>query len=320
MEIEQSKLKTISLVIPVYNGDATIEALSDRLFENLRSNYCIQLVLINDGSKDLSSEACTRIYQKYPNQVTFLNLKKNFGEHNAVLAGLRYAYGHYAVILDDDFQNPPSEVEKLVNKAFEGNYDVVYSTYEKKEHSLLRNLGSHFNNLVASFMLQKPLSLYLCSFKAISLSTIQDIITYQGPHPYIDGLILRVTRNIGVQKVLHDKREIGRSNYTITKLIGLWLNMFVNFSILPLRLFSYLGFLFSIASFLFGCFVIYQKLRHPAISQGWSSLMTAIMFFSSIQLIFLGLIGEYLARILLLNNGTPAYVIRDKYGVRQSPQ
>lgn len=303
----------ISVVIPVYNGAKTIGRLTDELVKYLPDNK-LEIVLVNDGSEDNSHEVCLEIFKKYGDIVKYINLSKNFGEHNAVLAGLNYVTGDYAVIIDDDFQNPPEEVLKIVDIAVNGKHDVVYTYYDKKFHSLFRNIGSRFNNVVASYLLEKPKDLYLSSFKCLSRFVIQEIIKYKGPFPYIDGLILRTTRNIGKVLVRHDKRMEGKSSYTLRKLIRLWLNMFVNFSIVPLRIsfffgtiLTFLG-LFLIVYFLFDLYVLSTE---NAWSPGWASLIISVIIFSGTQLLSLGLLGEYIGKSYLTENKTPQFVIRE---------
>jgi len=155
--------------------------------------------------------------------------------------------------------------------------------------------------------------LYLSSSKLITKEVVNEIIKYSGPFPYIDGLILRVTDNIGVKTVKHIERPEGTSNYTITKLMAQWMNMFVSFSIKPLRLATFFGLIISTVSFIFGMYFIVDKILHPDITLGWTSLITAILFFSGIQILFLGLLGEYLGKQYLDQNGTPAYIVKKEY-------
>lgn len=304
-----NKMK-ISICIPVYNGAMTITALVEEVKKTLHK-YEFEIILINDGSKDNSEEVCVNITKQY-DFVKFIALRKNFGEHNAVICGLNYATGDYTVIIDDDFQNPPSEILALIDEANKG-YDVVYSRYEEKKHHWFRNLGSKFNDLVATWLLDKPNGLYLSSFKLIRKEVVEEIVKYKGPFPYIDGLILRVTDNIGTKTVEHTKRVEGESNYTLSKLISLWLNMFVNFSIKPLRIATVVGVAISVCSFILGIYFIVEKLLLPDASLGWTSLMVSILFLSGIQLIFLGIIGEYLGKQYLDQNGTPQWVIKKEY-------
>ena len=301
----------VSVVIPVYNGANTIQKLVDRLHNDLGEVYDLEVVLVNDCSPDDdSAEVCRQIAQDRLSSVRFVNLSRNFGEHNAVMAGFKFCTGDAAVIMDDDFQNPPTEVVKLITKLREG-YDVVFSCYEKKEHHWFRNLGSSFNNTVASIMLRKPKDLYLSSFKAINRFVIDEVTKYEGPFPYIDGLILRVTRNYATQIVAHDPRDEGRSGYTMRKLIRLWLNMFTNFSILPLRIASIVGFAFAIMGFIFAAFVIVERLANPELPIGWASTVCILLVVTGVQLFALGVIGEYLGRLFLKDNGSPQFVVRE---------
>jgi len=302
----------ISVLIPVYNGAKTIDDLVEKLITILGSKN-LQIVLVNDGSPDNSHEVCHELFKKYPSIITYLSLSKNFGEHNAVMAGLNYADGDYIVIMDDDFQNPPEETPRLIKEAHDNQYDIVYSYYKQKQHHWLRNIGSRFNNWVSNFMLGKPKDLYLSSFKCFSRFAVQEIIKYKGPYPYIDGLALRCTRNIGKIEVHHGKREEGHSGYTLKKLIRLWLNMFINFSIMPLRTSSLLGLIFSCLGTIMSIYVIIEKMLHPEIPIGWPSLIIVVMIFSGIQMLMLGLIGEYLGHLLLSHNQTPQFVIREVF-------
>jgi glycosyltransferase involved in cell wall biosynthesis len=305
-----NKEPLISVVIPVYNGAQSISRLVDGLVIHLSGTYRIEIVLINDCSPDESEQVCINLYEKYPETVTFVSLAINVGEHNAVMAGLNKASGDYAIIMDDDFQNPISEVAKLISYMLAQNFDVVYTFYDKKKHSFFRNLGSKFNDKMATIMLKKPKDLYLSSFKIINRFLIDEIIKYTLPYPYIDGLILRTTSNIGKIKVEHKKRLAGRSNYTIRKLVRLWLNMFTNFSILPLRLSIILGFIFSIIGFVIGIYAFIEKISNPSVPLGYTSLIFVISIYAGIQLIAIGMAGEYLGRMFLSQNKKPQYSIR----------
>jgi len=300
----------ISVVIPVYQGAKTIGRLTDELVKSIKA-YAFEIVLVNDGSTDSSHDECVALFNKYRTIVKYISLSRNFGEHNAVMAGLNHVTGDYAVIIDDDFQNPPEEIIKLAEKAIEEKKDVVYSYYAKKHHSFFRNLGSAFNNLVASYLLNKPKDLYLSSFKCMNRFITDEVTKYKGPFPYIDGLIWRSTKNIGKVLVRHDRREEGRSGYTMRKLIRLWMNMFVNFSIYPLRLSTLFGAAFSMLGIVMAIIVIIDKIAHPDIPMGVTSILIAILIFSGVQLVMLGLIGEYLGKLFMTDNQTPQYVIRN---------
>lgn len=301
----------LSICIPVYNGALTIAALVDECVAELSARYELEVVLVNDCSPDNSDAVCKTLVARHP-FVKYISLRKNFGEHNAVMCAFNYASGDYVVVIDDDFQNPPREIPALVEEARKG-YDVVYSRYQEKHHAALRNLGSRFNNLVANWLLEKPADLYLSSFKVISADILKCIIRYQGPSPYIDGLILRETRNISSVLVLHEDRREGQSNYTLAKLAALWLNMFINFSIKPLRLFALFGLAVTLFSFVAAAGFIMQKLLNPELQVGWTSVMVSILFFAGVQIIFLGLIGEYIGKHYLQSNGTPQWSVKEEH-------
>lgn len=305
----------LSIIIPVYNSEKTIGRLIEKLVVTLE-NYNFEIVLINDCGQDKTHEICLDKFKEYPENIRYFKLSRNFGEHNAVIAGLNQAAGDFAIIMDDDFQNPPEEVPRMIEYMIKNRFDVLYTYYEEKKHSYFRNIGSMFNDKVATFLLKKPKDLYLSSFKCINRFLINEIIKYRGPYPYIDGLILRITRNIGRLLVCHQDRVAGKSSYNFTRLVALWLNMFVNFSVIPLRISFFIGSgltifgILLILYFLFELFILKPEDNWPP---GWASLIVCVITFSGTQLISLGLIGEYLGKLFLTDNGTPQFVIREYY-------
>jgi len=317
-EIYPPKGHRISVLIPVYNSAQTIGELVDNVVDTLSPVANLrEIILVNDGSADNSHEEVLAAVDRHPDIVKYINLMRNFGEHNAVMCGLRFVTGDSVTIIDDDFQNPPSEILKLVNK-LTGGYDVVYSYYDEKHHSGFRNLGSAFNDMAAAVLLKKPRGLYLSSFKTIDALLIRFITPYDGPYPYIDGLILRSTTRIGRQLCQHDDRKVGKSNYTLRKLVRLWINMFTGFSVLPLRLTSYLGIFVSFCSLIMALYFVSARIFGPFftdhdIPAGWASTIVAISFFAGLQLIMLGMIGEYLGRLFLTISSTPQFLIRQTY-------
>lgn len=304
----------ISIVIPTYNGQETIGDLVTQLIDRIRQLFQVEIILVNDGSADDTENICISLHRQHPTIVRFFSLAKNFGEHSAVMAGVHQVKGDYALIMDDDFQNPIEEVIKLVNYATtHPEYDVVYTYYGKKKHSLFRNLGSYFNDKMANIMLNKPKDLYLCSFKIFNKFVADNIIKYDSPFTYIDGLILQTTNKIGRFKVEHGERKSGRSTYTIVKLISLWSNMFTNFSVVPLRVSIIFGALFSLAGFLWGIEAVVEKIVNPNVPQGYTSLMVVVLFFAGVQLLSIGIAGEYIGRLFLTQNKKPQFVIRKKF-------
>jgi undecaprenyl-phosphate 4-deoxy-4-formamido-L-arabinose transferase len=290
-----------SVVIPVYNGSKSISHLVEQL-EIEYASYPHEIILVNDGSTDNSQEVCSSLCQKYKN-IVFINLRKNFGEFNAVICGLSYVSSPYGIIIDDDFQNPPSEIIKLLNKAKEGDYDVVYSYYDEKKHHWFRNLGSSLINYLATFLLKKPKDLYLSSFKLIKKEVIDEIIKFKGPSPFIDGIIFQITNHVSRQLVIHNPRSEGKSNYSYRKLVSLFLNILFGYSLLPLRLTFLAGFVSIIFS------LIYMLLYAFNIIPEWGS--PVVIFMCGVILSALALIGEYLGQNFMISTGKPQYVIKD---------
>ncbi len=304
-------MTALSIVIPVYNGATSIERLVRELAQ-LRIDGGVEVVLVNDCSPDASWAAIQRICHEAPMPVVAIDLARNFGEHNAVMAGYAAASGAHIINIDDDFQNPPSEVERLyLHHLAPKELDVVYTYYERKRHSWFRNMGSRFNDAVATVLLEKPKGLYLSSFRCVSRVLRDRIIEYSGPYPYIDGIILEHTRRIGRLQVLHSPRAEGHSGYTLRKLVRLWLIMFVNFSVMPLRVSSVMGIGVSLVGFAMAITTFIESMITDT-PHGWASLMSAVVVFSGIQLLMLGLIGEYLGRLFLMHKGKPMYTVRER--------
>ncbi len=300
----------LSFVIPVYNGSRTISGVVERIDE-FYSDIDFEIVLVNDGSRDDSEQACLALVGRYPKTVRFLQLARNFGEHNAVLAGLNSASGAYVAVLDDDGQNPPEEVRKMYREIRDKGFDVVFGRYRVKHHRRFRNLGSWFNDRVAKLLLGKPAGLYLSSFKVMNRFIVGEITKYTGAFPYIDGLILRTTRNLGQVEVEHREREESASNYTLTKLFFLWLNMFMNFSIAPLRIAALVGLVTSLTSVFLMVGIVIDKLYiNPEVTIGLPTVLVFIVFFAGVQLVILGMIGEYLGRLFLDHSKRPQFVVR----------
>jgi len=301
----------LSIVIPLFNAALTLPALYQEL-SALEIDGGLELVLVNDGSRDATEEIALGLVQASRIPITFLSLSRNFGEHNAVLAGLRASTGRYVVTMDDDLQNPPSEVLKLLCAAESGKHDVVYAIYERKEHAWWRNFGSKLTNLIADYVVEKPRKLYLSSFRCLTRLVADEVAKSRTPYPYIDGLIFQITQNAGAVPVRHVGREQGRSGYTLRKLIRLWMSMLVNFSVLPLRLMTLAGMITSALGFLAVIEVVLEHLlkKNPT---GWGSLMAAILLLSGMQLLLLGIMGEYVGRIYLGISDKPQSVVRGKF-------
>jgi undecaprenyl-phosphate 4-deoxy-4-formamido-L-arabinose transferase len=255
--------------------------------------------LINDGSLDNSEKVC-KILEAENTNLKFFSLRKNFGEFNAVMCGLNHVEGKYTVIIDDDFQNPPSEIIKLVDKAQSENFDVVYTYYNEKKHNFFRNFGSWLVNRLTTSLLQKPSDLYLSSFKLINFEIIQEIIKYKGPYPYIDALVFRITNNIGKIQVKHNARLEGESNYTLKKMMTLFMTIVFGYSILPARIILSTGIFSLFLSILLIMLFVF------GITSDWG--IAIFIFLCGAQLTSLGVIGEYVSKAFLFQSQAPQYV------------
>ncbi|MBR0658218.1 glycosyltransferase family 2 protein [Neoroseomonas oryzicola] len=306
----------LSIVVPVYRGAATVGTLVAEL-SKLRPEGGIEIVLVNDGSPDNSGDVCRELARTATVPLTYIEHARNFGEHNAVMTGLRHARGAYVITMDDDLQNPPEEVIKLYDHCRLGNFDVVYTRYAVKEHEGWRNLGSRFANWVADQLMDKPKGLYLSSFRCMSALAVGEVIKYRGPYPYVDGLLMQVTQRLDSIEVKHFARVEGRSNYTVRRLVRLWLNLATNFSVLPLRLAIFAGVAMGILGLVAAAWVIVEAMFGETPS-GWASLMTVVLLVAGVQFLVMGVMGEYVGRAFMSANGKPQGVVRQVIPPKES--
>ena len=300
-----------SFVIPCYNSSQSIslvvKEIQDKMLEMQETEY--EIILVNDHSKDNTKEVIFSLADQ-PN-IRAISLAKNSGQDAACLCGYKASKGDYVISLDDDGQNPANEVDKLINKLNEG-YDVVIAHYPNKQHESWRNIGSKVNDIMEIEMLGKPKELYVGSYFIAKRFIIDQITQYTNPYPYIRGLLLSATDNIANVDVHHRSREFGTSQYTLKKLLGLWINGFTSFSVKPLRISTVIGGVIALLGFVMTLYAVIHKLLHPEISAGWASLMSVITLIGGMILLMLGMIGEYVGRIYISINHTPQYVIQEK--------
>jgi undecaprenyl-phosphate 4-deoxy-4-formamido-L-arabinose transferase len=299
----------LTVVVPVYRGAATVAALIAALAQ-LRPEGGMEVILVNDGSPDDSGEVCRQLVREALLPITYVEHSRNYGEHNAVMTGLRRSSGAYVITMDDDLQNPPEEVTRLYDHARLGGWDVVYTRYAEKKHAPWRNLGSRFANKVADWLLDKPRGLYLSSFRCMSAFVVRSVTNYNGPYPYVDGLIMQVTQRIDSIEVRHLARIEGRSNYNLTRLIRLWLNLATSFSLAPLRLAIYAGAAMATLGMIGAAATIIEALISRNTPSGWASTMTVVLLVSGVQSMILGVLGEYVGRTFLSANGKPQGTVR----------
>ena len=301
----------VSIVIPCYNSEKSIREvveLTMREFEALDGYEC-EFVLVNDCSSDSTFEQIRALGAEYPN-VHGLNLMRNFGQHNALMCALNYTQGEYILGMDDDLQTHPSQIPVLIREMEKG-YDMVYGVYRHHKNSPLKNLTSWINKVTSRALLGRPKDVQSSNFWIITEKVREEVIVYRNYNPYVDGLFYRATHNIGNVEIEHHKREFGSSGYTLKKLMKLWL-AYIGFSVLPLRIATFVGSAFSVIGFIAGLVVLIQKLTDPTMTIGWASLMCVQFLFFGIVLLVLGIIGEYIGEIVLSINKTPQYIVRDK--------
>ncbi len=311
-------MKKVSFVIPCYRSEKTLEHVVEEIKNKMKelTEYSYEIILVNDCSPDGTHEVIRKLCESNA-EVKGLHFARNFGQHSALMAGLRESRGDYVVCLDDDGQTPANEVDKLLHKLEEG-YDAVYAKYDHKQHSLFRNLGSKVNERMLRIMLDKPKDLYVSSYFAVRRFVVNDMIRYENSYPYVIGLVLRTTQKITNVTVTHREREVGNSGYTMKKLLNLWFNGFTAFSVKPLRIATIIGSMSAVAGFAYGIYTIVKKLVNPNVPLGFSSTMAAIVFFGGMIMIMLGMIGEYIGRIYISMNNSPQYVIREKLNCEET--
>ncbi len=306
-------MKKVSFCIPCYKSEQTLTKVVDEIrssMEELSDKYEYEIILVNDASPDGTFNVICKLADTYPN-ITGIDLAKNFGQHAALMAGFAHVSGDILVCLDDDGQTPANEVYKLLDKIEEGE-DVVYARYDHKKHSLFRNFGSFINEKMTEFLLGKPKELYVSSYFAAKRFIVDEMLRYDKSYPYVIGLVLRSTKRIANVNVDHREREVGRSGYTLGKLLGLWMNGFTAFSVKPLRIATWTGISCAILGFIYGLYTIIKKfVLGDAVAVGFSARMSSVMCIGGMILCMLGILGEYIGRMYISMNNAPQYVIRE---------
>ena len=302
-----------SVIVPVYNSEGTLRELAARLAAVLPSvTQRHELLFVNDGSRDGSWGRVCDLAQTYP-WVRGIDLMKNYGQHNALLCGIRSARGGLIITLDDDLQHPPEEIPKLIGKLSEG-YDLIYGTPEAQRHGFWRGFASRLTKIGLQSALGAETARKVSAFRVFHASLREAFLDYNGPLPCMDVLLTWGARRVGSVTVRHDLRREGKSNYDVPKLIRHTLNMVTGFSLWPLRLASLLGFAFTFFGFLVLVYVIGRFFIEGGSIPGFPFLASIIALFSGVQLFTLGIIGEYLSRVHFRTMGRPTYVVRRHIG------
>lgn len=299
----------LSIVVPVYNSAATLGILLERLTQvigPLTQSY--EIILVDDGSRDTSWQVMQTLRETFGSHLVAVQLMRNYGQHNTLMCGLGMARGEYVVTMDDDLQNPPEEIPKLLAHIKQHGLDLVYGCPSARNHAAWRNLGS---NIVWHFyrtVFRNPVT--PTPFRIMRHQLAQSVMFYDLNFTYLDGLLAWCTSRIAGVEVEHHPREQGSSGYSLGKLLSLALNLYTNFSLIPLQIVSGLGFVTAATGFLVGIYYLFQYLASSIAVPGFASTIIAILILGGAQLLALGVIGEYLGRLHLNVNRKPQYVIR----------
>jgi glycosyltransferase involved in cell wall biosynthesis len=314
---QESGQRSISVVIPVYNSQKTLKPLCAQLESVLTATaFPYEIILVNDGSWDGSWEVIKELAEQRPN-VIGIDLTRNYGQHNALLCGIRAAQHEVVVTMDDDLQHRPSEVPLLLNKLAEG-HDVVYGIPKQEQHGLWRDSSSIVTKLALRYIMGAATARQIGSFRVFRTYLRDAFAGYRSPFISMDVLLSWATTRFAAVPIRHEPRQIGKSNYTLRKLIVHAVNMTTGFSTLPLCFASLIGFLLTILGLLVFAVVCGPCLIRDGSVQGFAFLASIMAIFSGIQLLALGIIGEYLACMHRHTMGRPAYTVRASLSPRDS--
>ncbi len=300
----------ISVVIPVYNSGDNLLELGKQIDEALQT-IPYEIVFVNDNSKDNSWQIIKQLVEANK-KISAVNFRKNFGQDSALLAGLKIAKGNYVVIMDDDLQHSPHDIPRLYEECKRG-FDICYADFREKNQATWKNIGSWINGKIATVLLDKPKGVYMSPFKIIRGSVVRDI-SFNGPFPYIDGILLELTNNVASLRTAHHKRYKGKSNYSLVASISVFLKSFTSFSVVPLRMASFVGFLSASLGFLLGIYYLIMYFTTQEVVEGWTSLIITNLIIGGLLMMTIGLIGEYIGRLYLAVNNKPQYSICEVIG------
>jgi len=301
-------MKDLSIVIPVYNSQDNLAELA-RQIQDALSDMRYELILVNDGSRDRSWDVIVELCKVYPD-IIGVNLRKNSGQDNAIMAGLSYAAGNYTVIMDDDIQHSPYDIMKLYDECRKG-YDICYANFLKKNQALWKNLGSWFNGKIADILIDKPKHIYLSPFQIIRKDVVDEVLKYRGPYPYVQGLLLQITSNVTQITIDHHERFRGRGNFNFFRSMSVFFKLATSFSVYPLRIASLMGFLVASLGFGLAVYYLIDYFLSDHKVEGWLTLVLINLIIGGMVLTSIGLIGEYMGRMYLSLNAKPQYTIKE---------
>ena len=312
MGIVKDEACDISFIVPCYKSENTIgEVINEIVGAVERLNIIsYEIICVDDCSPDNVFGELVKIGNNRPN-VRAIRFSKNFGQHAGMMAGIQFSKGNICVFLDDDGQCPMDQLDILLKPLSEG-YDVSMASYGKKKQSLFKNIGSLFNAVVANVLIDKPKDIQMTNFIAIKRFVADEISRYEGPYPYISGLLFRSSAKVINVQMEERERMSGGTTYTLKKLVALWVSSFTAFSVKPLRMATLVGGIAALIGVFLAVATVVRKLITPAIQMGWSSTMAVMLVIGGLILFVLGIIGEYIGRIYMTINETPQYVIAEK--------
>lgn len=312
-------MKLISLVIPCYRSEATIEMVIHELttlFDE-KKDYNYEIITVNDDSPDNVLSVLRKLAADNTN-IKVIDFMQNCGKEKAVMAGLSVAHGDIAVIMDDDYQCPSYELWKLIEPIESGKADVATAKYDIKMESWFKRKCSDINKWCAHIMLKQPKDIRIENFTAISRKVYVEMLNYKNPYPFMDGLILRITKRIATVPMIERKRsDENSSGFTFMKSFGVFADGYTAFSIVPLRIATFMGIFTAFAGLIYLLvtiiiFIVYTDEAVP----GYSSLISCVLFLGGLQMIMIGIVGEYIGRVYICINQSPQYVIREKINVK----
>jgi glycosyltransferase involved in cell wall biosynthesis len=306
-------IQLYSIIIPVFNSSDSLEELVtriDRTMKSINSNY--EIILVNDNSYDTSWEVIKKLKKQYPN-IRGYNLLFNSGQNRALMCGFENSKGDFMITMDDDLQNPPEEIISMTKAINENqNIDCIFGIPQHKQHNFFRNLGTTLNQILFNLILNKNKKIKTSTFRIFNRRINDAIIQHKTYTPTISGLILKITKKILNIPVRHEKRKYGKSNYNTKNLIILVLDNLINFSTFPLKTISVLGIISSILSVILSAFYFILFLMGQVTQPGWITLILLVTFYFGLVLFSVGLIGEYLIRIINEVSKAPKYLIKEK--------
>lgn len=303
--------KKISIVIPCYRSSQTVTYVVERIQETVREHqeFDYEIILVNDGSPDETFDVIAEAAEKWDNIIA-VDLSRNFGQHSALLAGYSVVSGDYVLGMDDDGEHDPKDMFKLVEKLEEG-YDYVCAKFPSTDHSLYKRLGSKLNNWMATKFVGKPADAIFSSYYIMRRYIVDHIVTSPNPRPYIGGMIVAVTKRLSYVEIEHHTRRAGKSSYNLKKSIALWVNGITAYSVKPLRLATAVGGGFSVIGLIWTITLVVRKLLNPDMAAGYTSLMSMMLILGGINITLIGLVGEYIGRVYIMENRIPPFIIRN---------